>query len=41
VGHGFNFRLRIELGGEKPAPDNVVDEVNHILSGIKGDLIFK
>jgi len=41
VGHGLNFRLRIELGGEKPAPDKIVVEVNHILGAIKGDLIFR
>lgn len=38
VGHEITFRLTIELGGEKPAPDEVVAKVNELLKGVSEGL---
>lgn len=38
VGHDLKFRLRIELGGETPPPDDVVSRVNDALKEISEDL---
>lgn len=34
AGHGLRFRIQIELGGDAPLPDEVVDQVNKILEEI-------
>ena len=32
AGHDIKYTVRIDLGGEKPAPDSVVEEVNIALA---------
>jgi len=41
VGHEIAFRLIVELGGEKPAPDEVVTKVNELLRGVSEGLEMK
>jgi len=41
VGHEIAFRLIVELGGEKPAPDEVVAKVNELLKGVSEGLEMK
>lgn len=38
VGFGITFRLVVELGGEKAAPDEVVAKVNELLKGVSDEL---
>ena len=38
VGHTLRFRIRVELGGSAPLPDEVVEKVNAILKGIASEI---
>lgn len=38
VGYEITFRLTVELGGEEPAPDDVVAEVSELLKGVSDEL---
>ena len=38
AGHDLKFRLHVELGGETPPPDEVLEKINEILSQISADL---
>ena len=38
VGHDLKFRVRVELGGDQPPPDDVVATVNEALAEVSPDL---
>lgn len=38
VGHDLKFRVRIELGGDTPPPDEVVEKVNEILESVSENI---
>ena len=38
VGHDLKFTLRVELGGDTPPPDDVIEKLNKTLGGISDDL---
>ena len=41
AGHDLKFKLHVELGGDKPAPDAVVEKVNKLLKGVSNGLELK
>jgi len=38
AGYDLKFVVRVELGGDNPAPEDVVERVNAILEGISGEI---
>jgi len=41
VGYGIVFRMNVELGGEKAAPEEVVGRIDDLLRGISDELELK
>jgi hypothetical protein len=38
AGHDLRFFVRVELGGEKAPPEDVVEAVNKVLTKVSGNL---
>ncbi len=41
AGHGIKFRVRIEVGGEKPVNDSIARDIDKTLKGVSKDLSLK